>query len=316
MINREIDYVMEVAKHGSILKAAEKLYISSSALSKYIQNLEARLEVRLFDRVGKKFVLTYAGERYLHWITKQQELLYEMESELTDIANSIKGTITIGTPFGLSELWIIKTLKAFNQLYPKIKIRLIENVSTEITQLAISNKVDFALVEHTKNDTALCYHNLYEETLVLVSSKNNDKLHSLSKARKDHKYPWISLKNCADMNFVMPLPEQSISGIVADLLKSEMIDIDPLITTRSISSIMNCVLNDLGITVTTDYAVHLMGLQDRASFYSVGKTPIVRQWALAYNKDHYLTEHTKKIINMTIQTYKELGSKIDALSLS
>lgn len=311
MINREIDYVMEVAKYGSILKAAEKLYISSSALSKYIQNLEARLNVKLFDRIGKRFALTYAGERYLYWISRQQELIKEMESELTDIANSIQGTITIGTPIGLSALWINNTLKRFNEIYPKVKIHLIEDTSKEITQLAVANKVDFAIVENTKDDDSLIYCNLYEETMTLISSKGNTDLNNAAVRNESHKYPWVSLDDCTEMNFIMPWSDQNISTMMNTVLKNREIEIDPLVTTKSISSIMNCVLAGIGITITTDFAVYLTNLQDEVDIYSIGETPITRKWALVYNRNHYLPEHTKKIIDMTIEDYKTLGTSVD-----
>lgn len=311
MINREIDYVMEVAECGSILKASEKLYISSSALSKYIQNLESRLNVKLFDRIGKKFALTYAGERYLYWIKRQQEIIREMESELTDIANSLQGTITVATPIGLSARWIKQTLRQFNDIYPQVKIHLIEDTSKEITQLAVSNKVDFAIVENTNDDDSLIYCNLYEETVSLISSRDNIELREKSIISENHKYPWLSLRDCADMDFIMPWSDQSINTMMIKALAAEGIEIDPLVTTKSISSIMNCVLANIGITITTDFAVYLANLQEDVDIYSIGDSPITRKWALAYNKHHYLPEHTKKMIEMTIDDYKTLKSNDD-----
>lgn len=311
MINREIDYVMEVAECGSILKASEKLYISSSALSKYIQNLEARLNVKLFDRIGKRFALTYAGERYIYWISRQQEIIKEMESELTDIANSLQGTITVATPFGLSALWIKQTLKQFHNIYPKVKIHLIEATSKEITQLAVSNKVDFAIVENTNDDNALIYCNLYEETVTLVSSKDNSKLRNSAIISKDHKYPWIALNECSDMDFIMPWSDQNINTMLDKVLTNQNTKIDPLITTKSISSIMDCVLANIGITITTDFAVYLANLQKEVDIYSIGDSPITRKWALVYNRHHYIPEHTRKMIEMTIEDYKTLKINAD-----
>jgi DNA-binding transcriptional LysR family regulator len=62
---KELQYILSIARNNSISKAAKELYISQPSLSKYLQNLERSLDIKLFDRVGNNFILTYAGERYI-----------------------------------------------------------------------------------------------------------------------------------------------------------------------------------------------------------------------------------------------------------
>ena len=62
---KEQSYVCMLAQTGSITTAAKLLEISQPALTLYIQNLERNLGVKLFDRVGKRFVLTYPGQLYV-----------------------------------------------------------------------------------------------------------------------------------------------------------------------------------------------------------------------------------------------------------
>ena len=62
---KEQRYVCTLAEYGNLTRAADRLYISQPALSIYISNLEKHLGTPLFDREGKKFELTKAGERYV-----------------------------------------------------------------------------------------------------------------------------------------------------------------------------------------------------------------------------------------------------------
>ena len=57
-MDKNIQYILEVARCGGITRAAEKLYITPSALSKFVQAREEEMNIRLFRRLGKKFVLT------------------------------------------------------------------------------------------------------------------------------------------------------------------------------------------------------------------------------------------------------------------
>ena len=61
-MDKNIQYILEVARCGGITKAANKLYITPSALSRFVQARENELNVLLFHRVGKRFVPTEAGE--------------------------------------------------------------------------------------------------------------------------------------------------------------------------------------------------------------------------------------------------------------
>ena len=78
---REQKYVCALAECGNLTRAAEKLYISQPALSIYINNLENSLGVKLFERIGKRFVLTYAGERYVEAAQKMLDLKEHLDKE-------------------------------------------------------------------------------------------------------------------------------------------------------------------------------------------------------------------------------------------
>ena len=69
---REQEYVTVLAKYGNITKAAEALYVSQPTLSIFIKRLEERMGIKLFQYIGKKMILTPAGELY---VKRAKELL-------------------------------------------------------------------------------------------------------------------------------------------------------------------------------------------------------------------------------------------------
>ena len=69
---KDLSYVLAIARYQNITKAANSLYVTQPTLTKFLQNLEAELGQKLFRKLGHRFVLTYAGERY---VEKASEIL-------------------------------------------------------------------------------------------------------------------------------------------------------------------------------------------------------------------------------------------------
>lgn len=90
---REQKYVLALAECESITKAASRLNISQPALSIYISNLENTLGVKLFNRIGKKLIPTYAGEKYIESAKKIMLLGNNFNMELNDIRRDVKADL-------------------------------------------------------------------------------------------------------------------------------------------------------------------------------------------------------------------------------
>ena len=88
---KEQTYVCVLAECGNITKAADRLYISQPALSIYINNLEKSLGTKLFERAGKRFVLTPAGELYVEKARKMLELKKEFDEAMAEIRDNKRG---------------------------------------------------------------------------------------------------------------------------------------------------------------------------------------------------------------------------------
>ncbi len=80
-------YVCTLAESGSLTQAAKQLFISQPALSLYISNLENTLGARLFDRIGKQFVLTQIGELYVETAAEMLRLKDHFDTEFSEIKN-------------------------------------------------------------------------------------------------------------------------------------------------------------------------------------------------------------------------------------
>lgn len=99
MLLKELNYILAIEKYGTITKAAEHLYISQPALSKYIKTLEETLDTNLLENTGRGIILTDAGKHYAKAARKMMEIYETMSRNLLNSDNMIHGTLRIGTSF-------------------------------------------------------------------------------------------------------------------------------------------------------------------------------------------------------------------------
>lgn len=89
---KDLSYVIAIAKTQNITKAADMLYVTQPTLTKFLQNLEREMGQKLFKKLGNRFVLTYAGERYVAKATEILNLKKELDQEMGDIIRQNAGS--------------------------------------------------------------------------------------------------------------------------------------------------------------------------------------------------------------------------------
>lgn len=142
---RGVRYFMSVAEILSFSRAAERLHVSQSALSRQVQSLERQLEVKLFDRIGRRIALTPAGEELLahcHTIAQDFESL---RSRAKELAGGSRGILRIGvTPQTLESL-VADVLRHYRKEHPDVEILLTEDGSAKLAEMVQQGSVHLAI---------------------------------------------------------------------------------------------------------------------------------------------------------------------------
>ena len=100
---RDFQYIAEIARYGSITKAAEALYLSQPTLTKFLQRVEQEVGTPLFHRVGKRFIPTPAGEVYVEKAHSILLLNSQLDQELDALASMRRGSVRVGTTAGRAD---------------------------------------------------------------------------------------------------------------------------------------------------------------------------------------------------------------------
>lgn len=165
------------ALYGSVTVAANKLYVTQSAVSKQIKNLEFKMSVSLFIKVGRKLLLTQQGEKLFECCEKIFTQLDDCLNHLKNADNQNRQLVLSCEPT-ISMKWLIPRLVEFNQ----------QHKDFEIILLTGGGKIDF---EEKKVDLAIRRNDfdwgehIYSEKLVdeymAAVSKVDDKMQNNKK---------------------------------------------------------------------------------------------------------------------------------------
>jgi len=116
-----VEVFVAVARAGSFTRAAERLHLTASAVGKAIARLEARLQVRLFERTTRSLALTEAGTRFHAACTRVLSELEEAEHALGSDGEVLAGRLRIDLPVTFGRLVVLPLLVPLFARYPRVQ---------------------------------------------------------------------------------------------------------------------------------------------------------------------------------------------------
>ena len=129
-----------VAESHSFSKAAEILFMTQSAVSQAIKQLESSINMILFKRTSKGVELTEAGNILYKYTSSAMELLATGLLRLESLKSLDDGELKIGASDTISSHFLLPHLEMFHKLYPNVKIKVINRVTTETIDLLKNRK--------------------------------------------------------------------------------------------------------------------------------------------------------------------------------
>ncbi len=151
----DLNYLKEfvtLADIGNYLEAADRLYISQSALSRHIKAMEEELGICLFDRSTRKISLTRFGELFYPYALKITDLRSQYQADLFEYKKNISGTLSIGSIPAMAQYKIVDLLVRFQKQYPQYPLNLIENDSLKLIDMVYNNKLELAFIRSNVKD--------------------------------------------------------------------------------------------------------------------------------------------------------------------
>jgi DNA-binding transcriptional LysR family regulator len=141
-----------VCEQGSLNKAAQTLYLSQSAVSQHIQDLEASLGTELLQRTPRGTHPTEAGDILLEYAYRVQDLLAEAEGRIMQIDRAQDLQLSIGATPGISTYFAPQWLRRFQAQYPNIQTSMNTELTGDIVRGVLHHRHHFGFMEGALNE--------------------------------------------------------------------------------------------------------------------------------------------------------------------
>ena len=176
----ELAAFVAVVDYGGFSQAAEQLHLSQPAISKRIALLEAQLETRLFDRIGRQVLLTEAGRVLL---PRARRLLAEAEAArraLQDMGDAIAGRLSLATSHHIGLHRLPGPLRRYSELHPEVTLDLRFMDSERAWSEVLQGQVELALTTLGPATPPLVATPIWDDPLLVVVAPE----HPLARKRK------------------------------------------------------------------------------------------------------------------------------------
>lgn len=235
-------YIDEVARAGSVRQAAERLYVTPSALLRRIQDVESDLGTPIFERSAAGMQLTSAGEIFINWIRNQNADLRRVYSEIEALSGLRRGEIRISPSQAVARGFLLQEIISFRHRHPLVKFKVTVSDHTKAMQALLTYDTDLILVFRPPQAAELQALMSIGQGIVAVMA--ND--HPLAQ------HETLRLRDCLDYDVAMP--DSSFSGreIIDEVLTKRSMRLNPVMEVNSFELLADLVKHSRIITFQID----------------------------------------------------------------
>lgn len=242
---RHLKTFLAVAKLLSFNKAAESLHYAQSSISAQIQALETDLGVQLFDRLGRRILLTEAGERLIPYAERIIDLADETRTEI-GTPGEPEGSLAIRIPESLGIYRLPPVIHEFSSRFPQVRLNLTtcaheglqKDLSKGVTDLAFLLAESFQAADLVAEAVAF-------ESLVLVASPS----HRLAKERL------VRTRDLGGDTLLLNKVDCSYRRLFERILEEAGVSVKPSGVFHSVEALKRCVIEGTGITILPEVSV-------------------------------------------------------------
>ena len=226
------------AKNMNFTEAAKELFITQPAVTSHIKQFEGFINLKLFQKRGRKIFLTDEGKALYDYTRKFFEYEKEIEKLIDDLKELKKGMLRLGTSKSYARYYMSLLITSFRKAYPHIKIHLDEGSTLDIIHSLLDFKNEVALIAKVEDNPDICFLPFSREEVVLILAPK----HRLARRRS------ITLFELADEPLILKERGSGTRQLVDALFEEHGISPEILMETSNAEFIKQVVQRGDGVS--------------------------------------------------------------------
>ena len=272
--SRQLRAFLTLARKCSFTAAARELHLTQSAVSHSVKALEVEVGCRLLDRMGKKVLLTQAGEEFLQHVEEVFRGMENARESIVRMSEWGQGRLRIGASAAACQYILPPVLREFKKKFPKCMLSIKPGDTAEITDALRANEIDLAVTLEPRNEPDFEFRALFTDELVFLI---------------DRGHPWAEAgralrTNIPRQQYILYLKNSRTFEMIEVFFAVDDIVIKSVIDMGSMSAIKELVKLGLGITILAPWIAREELAKKKLIALPLGRRKLKRQWGLLYWK--------------------------------
>ncbi len=273
MTIRHLKFFICVAKHMSMTRAADELFIAQPAVSTTISEIEKHYNIQLFERINKRLYLTEEGKKIL--IKAQSVLAAFDDFEESATNSSKKPTLRIGSSLTIGKQKIPWLLGKLKETFADIDLQISINQTSIIESKILNGTLDFAFIQGKPSDANIASKLVECNTLAVVCGNKYDMPDT------------VTLKELCNYDLLLREDEGVSREFLDHIFARENIVVDPVMESISNQALISAAVRNLGVTILPE---SLLTRQ-----LSKGELKKIKVYDYEFTRNSYMIYHKHKI---------------------
>src|SRR5260221_10245389 len=277
--SRQLRAFAALARTGSFTLAAKELSLTQSAVSHSMRVLEREVGCRLLGRMGKKVVLTEAGESFL---VHAERILAEMalaRAQLGQLGKWGQRRLRIGASTTACQYVLPGVLREFKESFPQCVIHIEPGDTPDALELLRKNRVDLALTLEPREPTVFDFRPLFEDEIQFLVSPT----HSWARQGK------VERSEITRQKFILYTRTSYLHEMIEQYFDSEKMVLPTSIELGNMEAIKELVKLGLGVSILAPWVAQKELAEGSLYALPLGKRKLKRRWGILFRKGQRLS---------------------------
>jgi len=277
-----------LAATGSFTQAARELHLTQSAVSHSMRALERSAGCRLFDRMGKKVVLTLAGEQLLQHTRKILDEMDAARTSLEQLGRWGRGRLRLGTTTTACQHIIPPVLREFKESFPDHLISIEPGDTPALVELLLQRRIDLALCVDPPPEPPLEFQRLFTDELKFIAGP----LHPWAQAGR------VTQADIPRQRYILYSKSSVTFRLVQSYFAQEDMVLNTVMELGDIQACKELVKLGLGVSIIAPWVAQRELNEGSLVAFPLGRRKLTRQWGVLHWRGKRLNLAEETFLNL------------------